>query len=139
MEARLAFVDRKTFRHSRLLVWLAVIALVVGLPAACAFNLGYLPIRRLDAETWRNVERVDVPPVRLHMVEWLIRSGRLDGLTRAQIAALLGPASDSGYFRDWDFVYWLGPERGLFSIDSEWLVIRIGPDGRVADYRIVSD
>jgi len=23
-----------------------------------------------------------------------------------------------------DYVYWLGPERGLFSIDSEWLVLK---------------
>ena len=73
------------------------------------------------------------------MVEWLVRSGRLDGLTRPQLLALLGPPSGAGYFTDWDLVYWLGPERGWFGIDSEWLVIRLGPDGRVAEYEIARE
>jgi hypothetical protein len=33
----------------------------------------------------------------------------------------------------------LGAERGLFSIDNEWLVVRIGDDGRVAEASIVRD
>ena len=35
-------------------------------------------------------------------------------------------------------VYWLGPERGLISIDSEWLVI-VFENGIVADYYITCD
>jgi hypothetical protein len=52
---------------------------------------------------------------------------------------LLGEPSDEGYFREWDFVYWLGPERSYMGIDSEWLVVRLGRDGRVTEYRIVRD
>jgi hypothetical protein len=43
------------------------------------------------------------------------------------------------YFSDYQIVYWLGPERGFISIDSEWLAIWIGPDQRVTDARIVRD
>lgn len=73
------------------------------------------------------------------MIEWLVRGGQLDALTRAQVIELLGSPDGGAYFRDWDFVYWLGPERGLVGLDSEWLVLRIGSDGRVAEYRVVRD
>ncbi len=33
-------------------------------------------------------------------------------------------------------VYWQGPERSFFSIDSLWLVLRLDADSRVVDYRI---
>ena len=36
-------------------------------------------------------------------------------------------------------VYWLGDERGYMSIDSEWLVVRLDGEGKVAEYRIVRD
>ena len=46
---------------------------------------------------------------------------------------MLGEPPKTNYFSDWDVVYWLGPERGLAGIDSEWLIVRIGEDGRVAE------
>ena len=73
------------------------------------------------------------------MIEPLIMSGRLDGVTQPEVIALLGPSDDTNYFKEWDFVYWLGPERSFMSLDSEWLVIKIGPTGRVVEYRVVSD
>jgi hypothetical protein len=36
-------------------------------------------------------------------------------------------------------VYWTGPERGLMSIDSEWLVMRLDGAGRVAEVSLVTD
>jgi outer membrane protein assembly factor BamE (lipoprotein component of BamABCDE complex) len=73
------------------------------------------------------------------MVDSLIRSRTLDGLSRSQVSALLGQPSSGEYFRDWDIVYRLGDERGLFRIDSEWLVIRFDRTGRVSEYRIQRD
>jgi hypothetical protein len=52
---------------------------------------------------------------------------------------MLGEPPPTSYFRQWDMVYWLGMERGFVSIDSEWLVIRLDQDGRVAESRIVTD
>ena len=61
------------------------------------------------------------------------------GLSRDSVERLLGPRDSTDYFREWDLVYWLGPERGFLRIDSEWLVLNPGLDGRVKDYRIVGD
>ena len=58
---------------------------------------------------------------------------------RAEIESLLGPADETSYFRRWDFVYWLGPERGFIRIDSEWLVLRFDAEDRVSEFRLVRD
>jgi hypothetical protein len=117
---------------------IAILCMLIGSTVGYGFLTGYLPIRPFDADLWQQGMQSHTA-VRLHMIEPLIRSRNLDGLTRSQVVSLLGPPSNDGYFADWDLVYWLGPERGLMRIDSEWLVIRIGPDGRVSDYRIARD
>jgi hypothetical protein len=63
----------------------------------------------------------------------------LRGLRRDSVKRLLGLSDSTDYFREWRLVYWLGPERGLIRIDSEWLVLRLGPEGRVSDYRIIRE
>ena len=57
----------------------------------------------------------------------------------SEIESLLGRPPETGYFDDWDYVYRLGMERGPFSIDSEWLVLRLGADQRVSEWAVVSD
>ena len=73
------------------------------------------------------------------MVDDLIARHRLKGRTRAEIVALLDGPPRTSYFDNYDLVYWLGPERGWISIDSEWLVFRLDTSGRVAEYRLVTD
>ncbi len=73
------------------------------------------------------------------MVDDLLRQNRLVGITRTEVVALLGTPAQTGYFREYDLVYWLGPERGLFSIDSEWLVMRTDSLGRVTEAKLVTD
>jgi len=77
--------------------------------------------------------------VRIRMVDDLLHRHRFGGMTRDQVTAIVGEPDKTEYFRDWDMVYWLGPERGFMGIDSEWLVFR--PDGqkKVSDYKIVRD
>jgi hypothetical protein len=72
-------------------------------------------------------------------VDDLIAHTPIRGRSRADIVALLGEPSKTAYFKDYDLVYWLGPERGLMSIDSEWLVMRLDSLGRVSDFRLVTD
>jgi hypothetical protein len=57
----------------------------------------------------------------------------------APTVSLLGTPPPTAYFRDYQFVYWLGPERGFMSIDSEWLAIRFDRNGKVMEARIVRD
>ncbi len=73
------------------------------------------------------------------MVDDLLARNDFQGKTRSEVTALLGEPPDTAYFQDWDMVYWLGPERGLFSIDSEWLVFRLNDDSHVTDYQLVTD
>jgi hypothetical protein len=96
------------------------------------------PGRAFDPVAWQDKSQVQ-QGVRLGMADRLIARRTLIGKTRAEVVELLGEPPHTGYFADWDMVYWLGPERGFISIDSEWLVVRLAKDGRVVDNRIVRD
>jgi len=76
--------------------------------------------------------------VRLRMLDDLLRRHKLAGLSRAEVDDLLGPPTETGYFKEYDRVYWLDPERGFLSIDSEWLALKFEQD-RVVAARIVRD
>jgi hypothetical protein len=112
--------------------------------ALVTLSLGWFGWRLRNAEQafdpieWQDPLKVK-QGARLGMADHLLAQGTLRGKARSEVVKLLGEPSDEGYFRDWDLVYWLGPERGFMSIDSEWLVVRLGRDGRVAEYRIVRD
>ena len=45
----------------------------------------------------------------------------------AMVVAMPGEPPPSGYFSDWGLVYRPGMQRGYFSVDSECLVMRLGP------------
>jgi hypothetical protein len=75
------------------------------------------------------------------VVDDLPSSGVLRGRTRAELDSLLGPPSTGGPFSTTAFerTYYLGPERGPFGIDSQWLVIEIDSLGRVTGARVMTD
>lgn len=98
----------------------------------------WFPGQAFDPVAWQSEDKVQ-KGVRLGMADRLVAQGTLRGKSRAEVVELLGEPPPTEYFRNWDIVYWLGPERGLFSIDSEWLVLRLDQTGRMADYRIVRD
>ena len=97
-----------------------------------------LPLHSFDPVQWRSVTRSDEYS-RQDMVGALIWHGYLDGKTKDEVVRMLGPNCECEYFSDWDLVYWLGPERGWLSLDSEWLVIRFDSAGKVAEYTLVTD
>jgi hypothetical protein len=76
---------------------------------------------------------------RQRMADWLVYSGKLTGLTKPQVYAMLGEPPSTDKFPEWDVVYVLGPERGFISIDYEWLALRLGADGKVSDATVISD
>ncbi len=115
------------------------VVLALAITAAVLVRWVWFPGRAFDAIAWRDEIQIR-DGVRLGMADRLIARGELLGMTRAQIVERLGEPPETGYFSDWDLVYWLGPERNyLFGIDSEWLVLRLGDGGRVEEQRIVRD
>jgi len=134
---RMSPVDRPKnlsgWMGARVIVVLGMYVLLLGWVA-----WHFLRGRDLDPVAWQDPVRVQ-QGVRLAMADRLLARGTLQGKTQQQVIKLLGKPSDEGYFRDWHLVYWLGRERGFISIDSEWLVLRLGPDHRVIECRIVRD
>lgn len=124
---------------------LAVAALVVCLPFLLFLRMAFQgPFeewwhrRRFDAAEWRNQgvsDHFTSWPPRLCMVDDLLASGRLLGMTEGQVVRLLGPPASKDFpfgASECDMHYYLGPERGFMRIDSEWLFIKLDSDGRVA-------
>ncbi|MBN1788629.1 MAG: hypothetical protein JW806_09590 [Sedimentisphaerales bacterium] len=105
----------------------------------------YYHRERFDAELWRSEEGFNYEgmwPHRLCMVDNLMSSGKLDGLTRNQVVELLGLPHSKEFPHgavDCDIHYYLGPERGFIGIDSEWLFIKFDNNGRVVKYWIYTD
>ena len=118
--------------------WLRGVAGVVA-PLVCLLVWRiWFPGQAFDSIQWQAAENAR-SGVRLRMADRLIARGTLIGLTRNEAVALLGEPPDHGYFTDWDLVYLLGDERGFVSIDSEWLVLRLGPNGRITQAKLVTD
>ena len=131
-----------------LLISLSLFALisVAGLWAVGHFILGDGPMSRckghehFDERIWRDSASTNGPlALRGCMVDDLLKSRSLRGQTRTSIVALLGePAAPSRRGR-FDLVYWLGPERNPFGVDSEWLVVRLDATGRVVSSGLTTD
>ena len=128
-------------KHALIIVGL--IFALAGIAAVGSFFFGdtireHLRRRPFDAAAWQG-EKARTNDVRIRMVDDLLRHYNFRGVTREQVTAVVGEPDKTEYFRDWDFVYWLGPERGPMSIDSEWLVFRLDGQKKVTDYKIVRD
>lgn len=118
----------------RLLISIATLAVLVAL----VVRWRWYPGQAFDPVAWRDEPQVE-NGVRLDMADRLVARRTLSGMTRAEVIELLGEPTKTAKFGDWDLVYWLGPERMFFSIDSEWLVIRFNADGVVTESHIVRD
>jgi hypothetical protein len=128
--------------------WLtAAIVVAISIAAAPALRRHFLPlpmdrctVTRFDRALWRDSVRVySDEAIRGCIVDDLLRRINLHGRTRGEIVALLGEPKKTAYFKEYDLVYWLGPERGAISIDSEWLVMKLDKNGRVMEPRLVTD
>jgi hypothetical protein len=101
--------------------------------------------QKFDAELWRNPDKIEQDimwPPRLCMVDHLMSSGQLDGLTSDQVVQLLGHSHDKSFpfgAKSCDIHYYLGPDRGFWGMDSEWLFITFGKDGEVNRYWLYVD
>ncbi len=101
-------------------------------------------VMAFDAAAWKNkssatyAER-DITP-RQKMLGDIVENV-LPGRTRLEIESRLGPSEETTYFQSTgrDMIYMTGPERGLLSIDSEWLLIWLDEGGQFERYDVVQD
>lgn len=99
---------------------------------------GYLARTFFNSAAWQDSARVfSQDPVRMRMIEDLLKRQKLSGMTRAQTVAILGEPDETPYFREWDMVYWLDPESGLIGLDSEWLLLRLDELQYVKEHTVV--
>lgn len=124
-------------------IWwaLAVCAILAGAIAWFLFGDSVqerLNRRNFDPIEWQGQKSMD-KDVRIRMVDDLLRRHSFKGMTREQVIAIIGEPDKTEYFKNWDMVYWLGPERGFISIDSEWLVLRMDSRKRVLEVSVVRD
>ena len=115
---------------------LKVVFVLVALTGGLSWYM-LRPGRHFDPSRWKS--SATPASVRLRMADDLVENKTLIGLTRQEVVARLGEPPKTEYFKNFDLVYYLGPERGFISIDSEWLVVKFGPDGRVQRAAIAND
>lgn len=81
----------------------------------------HIPSRNFTTQEW--IAKEDK---RVEIIDDLVKRKLIDGKSKAEVLTILGePLKDCEYFRSskYDMIYCLGPERGLISIDNEWLLI----------------
>jgi len=77
---------------------------------------------------------------RYRIADRLVTSGRLDGMNRQEVIALLGdPVTDVTRMGKHDLIYVLGPERNFIGLDFEWLLIDFDHSGRVSRIEVATD
>jgi hypothetical protein len=96
----------------------------------------WYPGRSFDPELWRDESRM-VDGVRHDMAVRMLARDTLIGKTREEVVELLGsPGRDEPDL----LAYQLGPNRSPFlAMDSAWLSVILGPDGRVVRCKLWED
>lgn len=126
---------KREFRKAKIVNCTVFVILFGLLLAVVAGYFVYRHQHTFNSDRW-----LSEPDKRTAMISDLLRNHELLGLTEAEVLSLLGPCDNAhGTFRaDNRYVYYLGPERALFSIDSEWLLIDFTNDV-VSDYSLTTD
>ncbi|ALC84030.1 MULTISPECIES: outer membrane protein assembly factor BamE domain-containing protein [Bacillus] len=116
--------------------FLAMTAIGIIPPLYCAIILGVNEYRsNFTVEKW-----VDHENERVYMIDDFFNTYDLIGMEKDEVNSLLGKPTVTEYFKEDDnIVYYLGDERGLIRIDSEWLVLRFNDEEQVVNYEIRTD
>ncbi len=106
------------------------------LPLWCGIMLGFNEYKsNFSTERWLNK-----PEERVYMVDDLLEHYKLNGMTSEEVDKLLGNPTQTEYFKEENnIVYYLGDERGLISIDSEWLILFFNDKNEVIKYSLKTD
>ena len=88
-----------------------------------------------STERWLNE-----PDERVYMIDNLLKQYKLKGMKSEVVNNLLGSPTQTEYFKeDNNIVYYLGDERGLIRIDSEWLILFFNDKNEVIKYSLKTD
>jgi hypothetical protein len=130
----------RSLGSSQMKRWKVVaVSLAIGVVGIGAHRWNISQPLAFDRAVWLTGDNnTSMNPPRLRMADDLVEKQVALGKTRAEIESLLGPPTQTNYFRNYDMVYWLGPERSGYGVDSEWLVVRIS-EGRANEAKIVHD
>lgn len=90
-----------------------------------------------DSQIWKE-NLSNGSTLKQQMVDDLMTHHKLVGMTQKQVDQLLGRPPKTNYFNEFDYVYWLGPERGPIRIDSEWLGVKF-KDSVVVEVQLLTD
>lgn len=97
--------------------------------------------RTFKSDAWKNAVG-EQAVLRKEMLGDLLAQHKIVGLSKLKVVQLLGePDSKDRYSGETggsDFNYYLGPEKGFISIDSEWLTIKFEED-RAVDVLVTTD
>ena len=86
------------------------------------------------------VKWIAAPNERVWMVDDLMTEYDFIGMDVLSLESILGKETNTSYFEaPRRLVYYLGDERGLISIDSEWLVFDVSGEGIVTNVTIMRD
>jgi len=125
--------------RTRILSWVLSILFIGTIICIAYFFFGhilkdYLQRTEFNSEIWKDTKTAHNPPYpRLRMVDDLLRRNELIGMNREEVVALLGERDNVGYFPEYEFVYFLGPQRSFIRLDSEWLVMNLDAEGNVSE------
>lgn len=123
-------------------IWLTAIVFLVHVVLVGSLMFGPMMKSYFERKTFVSAEWKthldDRNPIKLQMVHNMLSRHQLIGMSIKDVDELLGKPPKSSYFRDYDYVYWLGPERNFAGIDSEWLGIKFH-DGVVVEVKMLID
>lgn len=127
--------DEKVIRKAKCINYVAF-----GITVAFVLAIIIASVAYHDKHTFSTSKWLDDPEGRTAIVDNLLEKYELVGMSEDDVLSLLGePDNDYGYFNaDNRYVYYMGAERGLFGIDSEWLILDF-MDGVVSDSYITTD
>jgi amino acid transporter len=94
-------------------------------------------VKSFNRESW-----ITEPSKRVEMIDDLLESKRIDGMSEKEVEGLLGkPLDSTNYFllSEYDMIYHLGIERNPVGVDSEWLLIWLNSSSVVTKYELRTD
>ena len=114
-------MEPEEIRHARNQNLTALIVIGILIALVLALGVHQHITHRFTTEKW-----LAAPEERGRLVDDLLEKHPLMGMDMDEVFALLGEETSVPHENGKNFFYYyLGPERGLISIDSEWLVLTV--------------